>query len=230
MRQSIVSDVMTHTVITVRPEDTFKHMVELVMNNFVGALPVVDEADKLVGVVSRTDLIDKQIRTSGTGHVEKWLHHSEYEKAAGVTAADLMTDRIITIAPTEPLATAARNMARHHVTHLPVVDVNGALVGIVARSDLLKTFLVSDMDIKQAVEREVLDREMWLNPQLFTVTVDNGVVTISGELERRSLVPTVVRLIEALDGVVGVVNRLTYRWDDVEPGVKPFHDTATYRS
>lgn len=44
-----------------------------------------------------------------------------------------------------------------------------------------------------------------------------------------TLVPIVTRLIEALDGVVGVVNHLTYRWDDVEPQVQAFRDPAVYR-
>jgi CBS domain-containing protein len=229
MKPTIVADVMTQTVVTARPDDTFKHMVELMMNNFVGALPIVDQAGRLVGMVSRTDLIDKELQTYEPGPVDRWLHRSDYEQAAGLTAADVLSKPVVTIAATEPLAAAARSMARHHVTHLPVVDANGALVGIVARADLLKTFLISDVQIKHDVEHDVLDHELWLNPRLFTVTVKDGVVTISGELERRSLVPIVTRLIEALDGVVGVVNHLTYRWDDVEPQVQAFRDPAVYR-
>jgi hypothetical protein len=95
-----------------------------------------------------------------------------------------------------------------------VVDPAGPLLGIVSRADLLRVFLRSDAEIAQEVRQGVLVRAMWVNPDTVTVTVRHGIVTLSGQLERRSLIPITVSLVHGLDGVVDVVDRLTFEVDD----------------
>jgi osmotically-inducible protein OsmY len=95
-----------------------------------------------------------------------------------------------------------------------VVDPAGPLLGIVSRGDLLKVFLRSDAEIAQEVRQEVLLRAMWVNPDTVTVNVRDGAVTLTGQLERRSLIPIAVRLVHGLDGVVDVVDRLSFEVDD----------------
>jgi len=55
---------------------------------------------------------------------------------------------------------------------------------------------------------------MWVNPDSLTVKVRDGVVTLTGQLERRSLIPIAVSLVHGIDGVVDVVDRLSFEVDD----------------
>jgi CBS domain-containing protein len=135
-------------------------------------------------------------------------------KAAGDTAAELMTSPAVTIGPDATIAEAAKLLHRQRVKRLPVVDPAGPLLGIVSRADLLKVFLRSDADISREIRQEVLVRAMWMDPGTVTVDVRDGVVSLTGRLERRSLVPIVLSLVRGLDGVVGVVDRLTFDLDD----------------
>ena len=137
----------------------------------------------------------------------------ERAKAAGGTAVELMTAPAITIGPDATVAEAARLLHRHKIKRLPVVDPAGPLLGIVSRADLLKVFLRSDDQIAREVRQEVLLQALWVN-DFVVVEVRDGVVTLTGQLERRSLIPIAVSLVRGLDGVVDVVDRLTFEADD----------------
>jgi hypothetical protein len=95
-----------------------------------------------------------------------------------------------------------------------MVDPAGPLLGIVSRADLLKVFLRPDNEIAQEVRQDVLVRTMWGSPDSVTVQVDDGVVTLTGQLERWSLIPIIFGLVHGLDGVVGVVDQLTFEVDN----------------
>lgn len=95
-----------------------------------------------------------------------------------------------------------------------MVDEQDRLVGIVTRRALLQVFLRSDEEIRQAVQREVFADALWLSPHIAEVAVYDGVVTLTGQLERRSDAAVTVGLTRRLDGVVDVVDHLTYRFDD----------------
>ena len=120
-------------------------------------------------------------------------------------------------------------MDRHQVKRLPVVDELGRLVGIVSRPDLLKVFLRSDDDIREEVETDVLEQSLSIQPSAVRVTVVDGVVTLDGTVDRKSLVPVAVRLTRAVDGVVDVVERLDYSFDD-EKAVEVTYDYGRDRT
>jgi CBS-domain-containing membrane protein len=103
-----------------------------------------------------------------------------------------MTTSAITVGPDATVAEAARLLHRHGIKRMPVVDPAGPLLGIVSRADLLKVFLRSDADIAREIRQEVLARAMWVSPDTVTVEVRDGVVTLTGQLERRSLIPITV--------------------------------------
>jgi CBS domain-containing protein len=105
-------------------------------------------------------------------------------------------------------------MAAHRVERLPVVDEEDRLVGIVTRRDLLRVFLRPDAAIRAEVVDEVLARALWLPPGSVTVIVVEGVVTLAGPMERRSETEIALSMTRQIDGVVGVVNKLSYRLDD----------------
>jgi predicted transcriptional regulator len=133
----------------------------------------------------------------------------------------LMTSPIVTVRADDTLARAARLMYRTNVSHLPVVDGSGRLVGIVSRGDLLKPYLRSDESIREEIATEVLGRLMGVAPDAVEVSVDDGVVTLRGQLETSTSVDLAVHLTSAVDGVVGVHDRLAYRLHTGEPGLPP---------
>jgi CBS-domain-containing membrane protein len=122
-----------------------------------------------------------------------------------------MTSPAVTIGPDGGVAQATRVLHHHGIKRLPVVDPAGPLLGIVSRADLLKVFLRSDADIAREVRQQVLVRAMWIDPDTVRVNVRDGVVTLTGQLERRSLIPNTVNLVRGLDGVV---DGLTFELDD----------------
>jgi CBS domain-containing protein len=115
----------------------------------------------------------------------------------------------------DTIVAATRTMARRGVKRLPVLDEEDRLVGIVTWRDLLQVFLRPDADIRDEVIDEVLVRALWLMPRTVDVSVADGVVTLTGRLERRSEAEIAVAMTRQTDGVVAVVDdELTWHVDD----------------
>ncbi len=119
-------------------------------------------------------------------------------------------------------------MAQHHIERLPVLDEEHRLVGIVPRRDLLQVFLRPDAVIRTEVVEEVLVRALWLPPRSIDVQVVEGVVTLSGQTERKSETEIAVSMTRQIDGVVAVDDKLTYRLDDarIQPKEQALHSVA----
>ncbi|MCK1819404.1 CBS domain-containing protein [Streptomyces sp. XM83C] len=199
-----VSDVMTHTVVAVGSKASFKEIVALMDEWKVSALPVLAGEGRVVGVVSEADLLPKEeFRDTDQGDM------AERIKAEALTAGDLMSAPAVTVHADATVAEAARIMARRHVKRLPVVDGVGLLQGVVSRSDLLKVFLRPDEEIDQEIRHGVLNL---LPPgDTLTASVDDGVVTLSGALPDRGLLPVIARAVRAVEGVVDVRLNVVYR-------------------
>ncbi|MFC9266904.1 CBS domain-containing protein [Streptomyces zhihengii] len=200
-----VGDVMTSTVVAVGLEARFKEIAAAMTQWRVTAVPVLEEEGRVVGVVSEADLLHKEeLRDSEATLVGQREHLTDYAKAGGVTARDLMTTPAVTVPSDASLPQAARLMAEHAVKRLPVVDAHGVLKGIVSRSDLLKIFLRTDEDLAAEVRREVVDRFLPVSRPGIGVTVDKGRVTLTGPVGDPALIPVVERLARAVEGVVDV--------------------------
>jgi CBS domain-containing protein len=204
-----VKDVMTTEVVAVRREVTFKEIAATLRRYRVSALPVVDDTGKVLGVVSEADLLAKEA-LADPGVVAGLLHHEDVRKAEGLTAGDLMTGEVVTVAPEDPAGQAARLMHFLKVKRLPVVNSGGELVGIVSRSDLLAVFDRPDEDIRKDIAGAIVLREFLLDPRQFTVTVEDGVVTLQGTPETAALGRALVRKARHVPGVVAVRDRLSY--------------------
>ncbi len=140
----------------------------------------------------------------------KW----ERTKAKGLVARDVMASPVITTTPEASLARVARMLHDHGVKQVPVTDPQGKVVGIVSRRDLLRVFLRTDEEIRREVVEEIVVRTLWLDRSILRVAVSERVVTLQGQLDQRSLAEWLVELVEKVDGVVGVDDRLSYRIDD----------------
>jgi CBS domain-containing protein len=125
-----------------------------------------------------------------------------------------MTTPVTTIGPRASVAHAARCMREHGLGWLPVVEEDGRVVGVLGRSDLLRVFSRPDREIRAEVVDEVLGRILFVDPGRIAVDVDHGVVTLAGQLDLRADAVVAVRLVERIEGVVAVVDRLTYRYDE----------------
>jgi CBS domain-containing protein len=104
-------------------------------------------------------------------------------------------------------------MQDRNVRRLVVVDARGRIAGIVTRSDLLQVFLRGDEELRREIN-DVLLPALLLEASTIQVDVIWNVVTLAGELDRRSDVEILTRMVAELDGVVGVVDHLSFRWDD----------------
>jgi CBS domain-containing protein len=209
-----VKDVMTTHVVAVRLNATFKEMAARLREHRISAFPVLDDDNKVVGVVSEADLLAKEALEYNTpGLIGGVLHHREQAKAAGVTAADLMTKPAVTIGRGELVTRAARLMYDRKVKRLPVVDDDGRLVGIVSRADVLSVFSRSDASIRKEITDEVIVGIVLTDPERFAVTVKDGIVTVEGTAENASVGADMLKEIRHVEGVVAVRDRLSYPKD-----------------
>jgi CBS domain-containing protein len=196
----------------------FKLLVRLIEENRVSAIPIVDQTGVPIGIVSEADLLLKEQRhvlESGHNLVHPRRGRDLRAKAAGNVASELMTSPPITITSGASLTDAARVMQERNVRRLVVVDERGRIAGIVSRSDLLQVFLRTDEELREEIVDKLMPQLLWPVPDGIRVDVRWNVVTLTGEVDRKSDIDVLARLAQGLDGVVDLVNRLTYRWDDV---------------
>ncbi|MDG4825343.1 CBS domain-containing protein [Asanoa sp. WMMD1127] len=220
MRTWQVGDVMTNDVAAVDAGTPYRRIVDVMTARHVSAVPVVDEDRRVLGVVSEADLLHK-VELVGRPHEPRLFEgkrrHAARVKADAHDARELMTAPAVTTMENATLVEAARTMDRERVKRLPVVDHLGRLVGIVSRADLLKVHLRHDDDIRHDVVTEVLHRVLGVSDDAVAATVTDGVVTLTGRLDRRSSAELAAHLAAQVSGVVEVVDRIAFDVDDVTP-------------
>jgi CBS domain-containing protein len=212
-----VADVMTSPVITVSPDATFGEILDQLYTHGVNAVPVVDEDDTLLGIVTETDLITKEAYTDGrrrhlgvlrdhlAGREPGWVRKSAAQSAIG-----LMSSPVTCAAPEDDLARAARTMLEGRHKQLPVLK-EGRLVGIVARRDLLAPFHRPDGAIAEDVELILADPIRSPEAHEIQATVRNGILTLSGTTRWPADAEAIVAMLARVRGVAGVHNHLTAR-------------------
>ncbi|MEV1202454.1 CBS domain-containing protein [Microbispora rosea] len=222
-----VAQVMARDVPVVEGGMPFKTVAQVLIAADLGAVPVVDADDRVIGVVTDADLLLKE-------EFKEQYAHEGYrpplrarlrrlfgragrgwrEKSRGDTAAELMTSPAVTVGPGTAVVFAIRLMDRHGVTHLPVLGTDGRLEGMVGRHDLLRVFTRPDADIAREITVDTFGRSLFGDLAMVTVTVDQGVVTLTGRLQWRSDALTAARLARGVNGVVDVIEHLEWEDDD----------------
>ncbi|WP_329261003.1 CBS domain-containing protein [Actinoallomurus sp. NBC_01490] len=228
MDRSLVRDYMTTDVVVLRPDDGFKEVVRALADRGVSGAPVVSETGRVMGVVSEADLLHKEAFMPVAEEPRRYFASRSSTRAAQArsaadTAADLMHTPAITVTMDTPITRAARTMAVQGIKRLPVVGDDGALVGIISRADVMGVFLAPDEELRREVISEVVERSLWEDPERIRVEVRDGVVTLSGRLASKSLIPLTVALTQSIDGVVDVIDELSYERDDTvfdRPGLR----------
>lgn len=143
-----VREFVTRDTVTLNAEDTIHEALELMGENRVSALPVVDKKNRCVGILSTTDLVDmtrdteedlKELDlvdvTTKRFLVDKLAHSMGNEKVQ-----TFMSESVVTVGMETLIGRATREMLRNHVHHLPVVDHDDHLIGIISTMDILCEF------------------------------------------------------------------------------------------
>jgi CBS domain-containing protein len=139
-----VAEVMRREVISVRPDSAITEVVHLLLDKDFTAVPVVDDQNKVIGMISDNDLLKRggvavtlSLKKATDPDFVNELHKSLSDP--GRKVADVMTREVVTTQPDTLLGKAARLMVERHLKRLPVVDHEGKLVGILGRLDILNT-------------------------------------------------------------------------------------------
>ncbi|MEE4418275.1 MULTISPECIES: CBS domain-containing protein [Streptomyces] len=187
---------MTDEVVSARSGTPVVDVARRLAEYGIDGLPVVDADDRVIGVVSATDLQGDRRAAAADGMP---------------TAGEVMSVPARTVRADDSVVRAARLMSESGVERLPVVDEEARLVGMVTRRDVLQVFVRTDAEIRDEVVDEIVVRSLWLSPQSVDVAVHDGLVILSGRLENSGTAALAVRMTRQVDGVTAVVDRLTYR-------------------
>ena len=191
----LAKDVMTTSVVTVKPDTEVSAIAQLLLERGISAVPVEDASGDLVGIVSEGDLI-RRTETGTDKEGSWWLHaiatSSElsrtYVKTHGRHAKDVMTRRVITAGPDTPLAEIAALLEKNGIKRVVIID-DGKLVGIVSRANLLhglaaqRTAPVSMNDA--ALRKSILEelRTAGVRDGYLNVVVSDGKIRLWGSVE-----------------------------------------------
>ena len=210
-----VHEVMTTEVATTTPEALLKDAALQLVRGRISGMPVVDGDHHVVGVVSEADILAKEGDEQKPGGFLQWLVDPGDPWVAArfdaVTVGDAMSSPARTILADRTVADAATLMLDENVNRLPVVDADGALIGLVSRGDLVRAFVRTDEEILKEIEDDVLRRVMWLNPSDVEVTIEDGIVTIKGEVASEADADLLPKFVRRVPGVVEVSSTLTHR-------------------
>jgi CBS domain-containing protein len=209
--------VMTTDVVSVRPDTPFKEVVEKLVGAGVSGLPVVDENGGMEGIVTEADLVTKAAyagrRSRALAVLADVLSAREHHwttKALGWTAADVMTKNVATCGPDEDVRIVARHMLERGVKRMPVLG-GGRLVGIVSRQDILRALVRPDAEIAADVTHALATDPNRPDDHHVLCTVEDGKVTLTGDVRYAWDAPIIVAMARGVDGVIDVESHLHHR-------------------
>ena len=216
-------DVMVSPVITARKSATVREVANILLEKRISAVPVVDDAGKLVGIVTESDLMRRA--EAGTEHPYSWWVHflagdatiaADYVKSHAAHIEDVMTSDVVTAIPETPLHEIATLLEERQIRRLPIVDKDGNLVGIVSRANLIQVvasarpkleLTLPDSTIRQRLLSE-LKKHSWAHTHNLDVTVTNGVVDLWGYAQSNEERKAIRVAAEDIPGVVAVNDHL----------------------
>ncbi|MBF0368341.1 MAG: CBS domain-containing protein [Magnetococcales bacterium] len=146
---------MVKEVRTSRADEAVRSVAGVICTNKISGLPVVDDNGKLQGVISEKDILnallpsyseflDDPIRGRDFESME-----TSYKEVLSKSVSSLMTSRVFTVSPTDPIMMAASQMALHNFRRIPVVDNDNTLVGIISLGDIHKAIFKRELGIRE---------------------------------------------------------------------------------
>jgi CBS domain-containing protein len=212
----IVEQIMQPDVVTVPPEASLKSAADLLASRRISGAPVCAADGTVVGVISETDIIWKEVgELPSRGLLRRLLAYAYGvdRREAALTVGEAMSAPAVTIDARERVAAAAELMICRSVNRLPVT-IEGRLVGIVTRADLVRAFTRSDADIAGEIADDVLKETLWIDPDAHPLAVHAGEVSIGGEVESRTTASLIEASIRRVPGVVKLRSQLSWKIDD----------------
>ncbi|MFC4945001.1 HPP family protein [Pseudonocardia sp. GCM10023141] len=173
----IVRDIMTRSVVTVRPQTPIHDALVLLAEHGFTAMPVVDDDDALCGLLSEGDAMSEIVHHDAHS---RELHDELAAPPPPRRVSEVMTAEVTTVDPWTDVAELVQLMRRRGIRSVPVVEPDAGLVGIVSRRDILRRFTRPDSDIAADVRRSLAEfagRGRW------DVSVSHGVVELGDPYE-----------------------------------------------
>lgn len=221
-----VEDIMTRVVVTLAPNDTVHDAAQRLAHNRISGAPVVEEG-RVVGMISESDLVHSLMPPAPVDRGVSILDSLEligrtrpHGIEHGQKVGEVMTPIVVQIPARASIWKAASVMERRGVKRLPVVDADDYLVGIISRADLVKSMARDDEQIRAAVcdAIRIVGEE---TIEGLDVEVHDGVVSLRGKADRKSTKDIAVKIAVRTPGVVEVIDRMTFEWDDRAVKVAP---------
>lgn len=141
-----VTEIMTREVRCARQDDAAEGLIQSMIRNRIGCMPVVNTGGRPVGMVTKLDLIEQMVPSSRDP-----VDAPSAMALMPRTARELMMPIAITLSEQSSVGAAAALMAHEDVHHLPIVDATGRLVGIVSTMDVVRWLARTDSTIAPAV-------------------------------------------------------------------------------
>jgi CBS-domain-containing membrane protein len=226
----IVSDVMTHNVVSVAPDTSLEEAVNVMLRHGISGLFVIGVGGELCGIVTEGDLLRRD-ELGTQRHRPWWLRMLvspgrqalDFTHAYGRRVSDVMTPEVITVAASTSLEDVVETMENHRIKRLAVAE-GGRVVGVVSRADLLRALVSHMRDAKPSTaptdDRSLRDTILtafeaasWAPMTTLNVTVANGVVDVWGTITNVDERRAICVIVENAAGVKTVHDHLVY----VEP-------------
>lgn len=192
-----VKDIMTRPVYSVRANEPIEDVAVLLAEKKITAVPVLDEEDKLIGMVSEGDLLWHRVPADPAAHAVR----VDELRGRPKTVAEVMSKYPVITSPEADVADVANSMLYHGVRSEPVVD-DGEVVGIVSRRDIVRTVIRTDDLVGHEIQHR-LD-EYAGGTRRWPVTVSDGVARVGGKFDdevERTIVAIMARTVPGVASV-----------------------------
>jgi CBS-domain-containing membrane protein len=219
------NDVMTPFVISVTPDATVTDAAQIMLETGVSGLPVINSGGKLVGMLTEGDLLRRA--ETGTEHERpRWLEYilgpgkaaQEFVRVHGRKVAEVMTDDPVSVTRETELEDVVKLMERRRLKRVPVIQGN-EVVGIISRANLVAALVTAakhapavaaaDGRIRDEIFSE-MKKTTWAPIATVSVSVENGVVTLSGAVFDENTRRALVVLAENVPGVKSVQDEMVW--------------------
>lgn len=198
----LVREVMTAPVVTVPHTWTVRQAIRLLYEKDITAAPVVDDDDRMVGIISEMDLLRGEFQADPRAYLRPMALP---DSRRAVSVEEVMTPNVKTVRENTDVMELVELMVTMGVKSVPVVR-NGDLVGIVSRRDLMGILAHGDDRIRDDVLAAL--QELSAETVDFEVTVRNGVVELHGGGDKGDSAARIAELIaRTVPGVTGVVHK-----------------------
>ncbi len=142
------ADIMSKEVVTVGPDASVEETAAVLVKNNISGVPVVDDKNKIIGIVTQKDIMYKDVEPRFPPYAELLggliflggvrEYNDELKKALATRVEEIMTRKVITVKEDTDIQEIAQLMVRNNINRIPVTDNKGGLSGIISRADVIR--------------------------------------------------------------------------------------------